>query len=424
MFGWPASSMFYQPDLEQLLAEAVSGQPTITVRPGYEVTDVRPDGEGANVRAAGPGGTGADVRAQWVIGCDGAEQPRPVAGGPGCPRPELPGSVADRRRLTGRAGPLVAAEYPGLRSGPADHGGVRGVRGRRRFEFMRLPSDRDDDFGTAASAWRLLEPWGLTPANAALERHATYTFAARLVGEWRRGRVLVAGDAAHQMPPFACEGLRSGLRDAASRPGLAAPLRAPARQAPETLLDSYGAERGPQVRAEIDFSVELGKIICVLDPAEAAARDENFLPIGEAGPVPVPDRPPLGAEGLLLPGDPHAGKLALQAPVGMDGQAHRLDDVTSGSWVLLGQSADPAATLPAGLAHWWATLGGRSFQVTAGGPVDDRTGAYGRWFGSLEREIVLIRPDAYIFGTATAPDGAVGLTEALRAALTGSPWPR
>ena len=53
--GWPASSMFYQPDLEQLLAEAVSGQPTIAVRPGHEVTDVRPDGEGAYVRAAGPG---------------------------------------------------------------------------------------------------------------------------------------------------------------------------------------------------------------------------------------------------------------------------------------------------------------------------------------------------------------------------------
>lgn len=134
-------------------------------------------------------------------------------------------------------------------------------------------------------------------------------------------------------------------------------------------------------------------------------------------------RPDAGS-GRRRPPDPHAGKLALQAPVGLAGHAHRLDDVTSGSWVLLGQSADPAATLPAGLAHWWATLGGRSFQVTAGGPVDDRTGAYGRWFGSLERDIVLIRPDAYIFGTATAPDGAAGLAEALRAALAGSPRPR
>ena len=415
--GWPASSMFYQPDLEQLLAEAVSGQPTIAVRPGHEVTDVQPDGEGAQVRAAGPGGADLGVRARWVIGCDGADsRVRSLAGldvldlhyqaqwlivdvSPAEPVPWSPLNI----QVCDPARPTTA---------------VSGGPGRRRFEFMRLPSDRDDDFGTAATAWRLLEPWGLTPANAALERHATYTFAARLVEEWRRGRMLVAGDAAHQMPPFAGQGLCSGLRDAASlawRLHLVLP-----GQAPETLLDTYGAERGPQVRAEIDFSVELGKIICVLDPAEAAARDENFLPIGQAGPVPLPDRPPLGP-GILLRGDPHAGKPALQAPVGLDGQAHRLDDVTSGSWVLLGQSADPAATFPAGLAHWWASLGGRSFQVTAGGPVDDRTGAYGRWFGSLERDIVLIRPDAYIFGTATAPDGATGLADALRAALAGPP---
>jgi 2-polyprenyl-6-methoxyphenol hydroxylase-like FAD-dependent oxidoreductase len=413
--GWPASSMFYQPDLEQLLAEAVSGQPAITVRPGHEVTDVGPDGEGAcYVRAAGPGGA-ADVRARWVIGCDGADsRVRSLAA------LEVLDLHYQAQWLIVDVSPAEPARWSPLNVQVCDPGrpttAVSGGPGRRRFEFMRLPSDRDGDFGTAATAWRLLEPWHLTPANAALERHAIYTFAARLAEEWRRGRMLVAGDAAHQMPPFAGQGLCSGLRDAAS---LAWRLHLVlAGQAPEILLDTYGAERGPQVRAEIDFSVELGKIICVLDPAEAAARDENFLPIGQAGPVPLPDRPPLGP-GILVPGDPHAGKLALQAPVGLDGQVCRLDDVTSGNWVLLGQSADPAATLPAGLARWWASLGGRSFQVTAGGPVDDRTGAYGRWFGSMERDIVLIRPDAYIFGTAAAPDGATGLADALRAALAG-----
>jgi 3-(3-hydroxy-phenyl)propionate hydroxylase len=279
---------------------------------------------------------------------------------------------------------------------------------------MRLPGDHDD-FGSPATAWRLLEPWGFTPANAVLERHARYTFGARLTDPWRRGRMLVAGDAAHQMPPFAGQGLCSGLRDAAS---LAWRLHlVMAGQAPGTLLDTYGTERGPQVQAEIDFSVELGKIICVLDPAEAAARDENFLPIAEAGPMPVPDRPPLGP-GVLVPGDPHAGKLALQAPVGRDGSPGRLDDIAGGRWVLLGQSADPADTLPGELARWWGSLGGRSFRVAANGPVDDRTGAYGRWFGSLERDIVLVRPDAYIFGTA-GPAGAAGLVDALRSALAG-----
>ena len=196
--GWPASSMFYQPDLEQLLAEAVSGQPTITVRPGHEVTDVEPDSEGAYyVRAAGPGGA-ADVRARWVIGCDGADsRVRSLAG------LDVLDLDYQAQWLIVDVSPAEPTRWSPLNIQVCDPArpttAVSGGPGRRRFEFMRLPSDRDDDFGTAASAWRLLQPWGLTPANAALERHATYTFAARLVEKWRRGRMLVAGDAAHQI---------------------------------------------------------------------------------------------------------------------------------------------------------------------------------------------------------------------------------
>jgi 2-polyprenyl-6-methoxyphenol hydroxylase-like FAD-dependent oxidoreductase len=413
--GWPASNMFCQPDLERLLTEAVSGQPTIRVRPGHEVCDVVADGESAGVRATDPGGAPVDVRARWVIGCDGADSRiRRLAGlGTIDLHYQAEWLIVDVQPAEPvRWSPLNVQVCDPARPTTAVSGGP----GRRRFEFMRLPGD-SADFGSAATAWRLLEPWSLTPANAVLERHALYTFGARLADRWRLGRVLLAGDAAHQMPPFAGQGLCSGLRDAAS---LAWRLHLVlAGQAPEALLDSYGTERGTQVQAEIDFSVELGKIICVLDPAEAAARDENFLPLAAAGPMPLPDRPPLGL-GILRPGDPHAGKLALQAQVGRDGSRQRLDEVTGGGWALLGQSADPAAALPGELARWWASLGGRSLHVAAGGPVDDSTQAYGQWFGSLERDTVLVRPDAYIFGTAAGPGGAAGLVDGLRAALAGS----
>ena len=413
--GWPASSMFHQPDLERLLAEAVGRQPGVRVRTGHDVRDVVTAAEGVSVRADGPGGVRAEVRARWVVGCDGADSRiRPLAG------LEVTDHHYQAEWLIVDVRPAEPARWSPLNVQVCDPArpttAVSGGPGRRRFEFMRLPGDPQDGFDSPSTAWRLLEPWGLTPANAVLERHALYTFGARLVDRWRRGRLLVAGDAAHQMPPFAGQGLCSGLRDAAN---LAWKLDLVlAGRAPETLLDSYGTERGSQVRPEIDFSVELGKIICVLDPAAAEARDLDFAPLAEAGPVPLPDRPPLGA-GLLLPGDPHAGKVALQAPVSRDGSPDgiRLDDATGGGWVLLGYGSDPAGELPAGLGRWWASLGGRCFQLTPDGELRDSTGAYGGWFGVLERDTVLIRPDSYLFGTAAGPGAARGLVDALRSAL-------
>ncbi len=406
--GWPASNMFHQPDLERLLTEAIDAQPSVRLRTSCEVREVTVGKDAVVVDDR--------VRARWVIGCDGADS---------CVRGLAGLEVSD---LDYQAEWLIVDVVPGdpVRWSPlniqvCDPGrpttAVSGGPGRRRFEFMRLPSDSVDGFDSVTTAWRLLEPWGLDPANAVLERHARYTFGARLVERWRHGRLLVAGDAAHQMPPFAGQGLCSGLRDAA---GLAWRLDLVlSGRAPDALLDGYGAERGAQVRAEIDFSVELGKIICVLDPDAAAMRDRDFAPLAEAGLAPLPDRPPL-VSGLLLPGDPQAGQLALQAPVGPAAASRRLDDVTGGGWVLLGYGSDPADGLTGDLASWWAGLGGYCLALGPGELGQDSTGAYQRWFATLERDTVLIRPDSYVFGTAAGPGAAAGLIGALRAALGGA----
>ena len=110
------------------------------------------------------------------------------------------------------------------------------------------------------------------PDNARIERHAVYTFQARVAERWQDGRVFLAGDAAHLMPPFAGQGMCSGIRDAAN---LAWKLDLVLTgRAARALLATYEEERRPSAVAAIDFSIELGKVICVPDPAEAAARDE------------------------------------------------------------------------------------------------------------------------------------------------------
>src|SRR6185436_13246372 len=131
------------------------------------------------------------------------------------------------------------------------------------WEFMRLPGEPIADLNREATAWQLLAPWGMTPDTATLERHAVYTFQARWVDRWRRGRLLLAGDAAHQMPPFAGQGMCSGMRDAAN---LAWKLDLVLRgRASESILDTYASERTVQVRATVEFSIELGRVICVPD---------------------------------------------------------------------------------------------------------------------------------------------------------------
>jgi resorcinol 4-hydroxylase (NADPH) len=290
---------------------------------------------------------------------------------------------------------------------------VSGGPGRRRWEFMALPGESLHTL--IDRAWELLEPWDVTPEVARIERQAVYTFAARMAESWSIDRLVVAGDAAHQMPPFAGQGLCSGLRDVAN---LAWKLDAVlAGLANPDLLDAYGRERAPQVRAAIAFSVELGQVICISDPAEARDRDQAMVgAAAESGPVLPPAPPPIGP-GVTLAGDANAGQLAVQGVVAYRGRQGRFDDVVGRGWVLLCAEANPLAGVDPALSLWWTELGGTAVHVGPGASVDDVEGTYAEWFSTLGAGAVLQRPDFYVFGTAADRAGAAALLGAARAAL-------
>jgi 2-polyprenyl-6-methoxyphenol hydroxylase-like FAD-dependent oxidoreductase len=414
--GWPEANMFSQPDLERALDARARALPSVEVHRASEVVDVRPGHADVALVVARPEGEQREVRATWVVGCDGANS---------LVRRHLGATVTDlgfffdwlivdvvpreRRAWTPINWQLCDPARPTTL--------VSGGPGRRRWEFMRLPGEDLAQLNSEATAWRLLAPWGMTPDTASLERHAVYTFQARWVDRWRSGRLLLAGDAAHQMPPFAGQGMCSGIRDAAN---LAWKLDLVLRGlAPGALLDTYPTERISQIRQVIQFSIELGKVICVSDPAEAAARDAAMVAAAkDRGPTPPLPTPAIGP-GLLLEGDPLAGHLCLQAEVRHGGAAGRFDDVVGRGFTLLSPAGDPASFLPSDLAAFFASLGGRSAHVAPGGPVDDVNGTYARWFADKGVAVVLQRPDFHIFGTAPAVDGSAALVDRLRSALAG-----
>jgi hypothetical protein len=207
----------------------------------------------------------------------------------------------------------------------------------------------------------------------------------------------------------------SGIRDAAN---LAWKLDCIlAGHATDALLATYASERIPHVRQVIQFSIELGKVICVSDPAQAAARDAAMIAAARANGLTPPPPPPTIGPGCLLDGDPHAGHLAPQGLVGCAGANGRFDDVVGRGFALLSPAADPAMLLPPNGAAFFRSLGGVSAHVAPGGPVDDTQGTYAKWFTDHRVGVALQRPDFHIFGSAPTIDGTATLVESLQRML-------
>jgi 2-polyprenyl-6-methoxyphenol hydroxylase-like FAD-dependent oxidoreductase len=411
--GWPRSSMFCQPELEALLDRRARALPGVEVRRGVEVTGLTDEGDAVAVRTSGPGADPAGTeRARYVVGCDGANST--IRGLVGAPVRDLgffhDWLIVDVLLHDGRVfDPINLQVCDPVRPTTAVSGGP----GRRRWEFMRLPHERRDTLDREDAAWRLLAPWDVSPANATLERHAIYTFQARWVERWRAGRVLLAGDAAHQMPPFAGQGLCAGLRDAANlawKLGLVLDGHAGA-----ALLDTYGDERAPHVAAVIGLSMELGEIICVPDAAQAAARDATMLAARRDDEITEP--PPLPAldGGVCHPASPHAGRLFVQGDVTAGGRRVRFDDHAGAGWRLVARP-DIARSDP-GLSAWFERIGGSVVRVGDGGDVGDPEGTYDAWFAGHQAVAALQRPDFHLYGTAADAAGVVDLLGHLRRTL-------
>jgi 2-polyprenyl-6-methoxyphenol hydroxylase-like FAD-dependent oxidoreductase len=393
--GWPFSSMFCQPQLEAALEARAHALPTVEIRRGVAVDSLVQHRDQVTVGC----GSSASIRARYVVGCDGANS---------MVRDLLDIAVDDRGFFYDWLIVDVILDQPrvfdpiNLQICDPDRPttAVSGGPGRRRWEFMRLPDESRHELGREDTAWKLLETWDVHPGNARIERHAVYTFQARVAERWQDRRVFLAGDAAHLMPPFAGQGMCSGVRDAANL-AWKLDLVLTGRAAPE-LLATYEQERRPGAVAAIDLSIELGKVICVPDPAEAAARDEAMAAVVTDEVSEVPGQPGL-ASGLVHPHAPLAGELFPQANLG----GRWFDDVHGAGWRLV--TDDPAAAdLDATLVEWFATIGGAVIEV------DDTAPELTAWFGQHGVRWALQRPDFHIYGTATDVTSSAELVGHLR----------
>jgi 3-(3-hydroxy-phenyl)propionate hydroxylase len=394
--GWGSGYMFHQPGLETALRGAVATAPTAQTSLGWRFDSFTQDADGVTVGVTTPEGP-KTIRARYLVGCDGASSPVREAMGGGLFDFQFdePWLVVDARVLPGARTPEInlqicdpARPTTCVLSGP----------GRHRWEFMMLPGEAPDAMLNDAVIEGLIAPWDCGPLE--IERKAVYRFHGLAAERWRLGRVLLAGDSAHQMPPFAGQGMCSGLRDAAN---LAWKLEAIlAGRAGESLLDSYQAERDPHVRALIQLAIGMGRVVCTLDRDAAAARDAGMLAARAGGAPPLPPaRPAPFADGCILAGSLAAGELFPQPTSGSAANRLRMDDLLGPeAWLITRQ---PIAAAPDGVRV--VDLG-----IEALAPFRD---ALDTWLTHRQAEAVLVRPDRYVFGTGAPADLAQAWTMAL-----------
>lgn len=389
--GWCFSYMFNQPGLERALRKRLNEIPAIDVELGEEFVSLsQRRGRVEVVLRNVEKDTTRSLSSRFLVGCDGAWSPVREALGIALEdlRFDEPWLVVDTIPSDPTYAPSAnvqicdpARPTTSIAMGP----------GRHRWEFMLLPGEETDDVLAPGFAEALLEPWGV---DVEVERKAVYTFHGLVAEQWSRGCVFLAGDAAHQMPPFAGQGMCSGIRDAAN---LAWKLEAVVRAtATARLLDSYQEEREPHVRAFVDLAIAMGRVVCILDPAQAAKRDAHMLRTGEFPPS-AKSQParPVDIE-TSRDADPLAGTPFPQFRESAGEREALSDDVLGRGAVIIHRGAlgSEAADCPASL---------RSVDVDAddGAPFDHDIA---RWLEAQQVEAVIVRPDRYVFGSGEAQE--------------------
>jgi len=365
--GHPKLATFYQPELEGALRRRALRYSGIRAALGVALTGVVESADGVTA-TLDAGGSTCTVRARYLVGADGANSlVRQLIG------QQFEGQTYSEDWLVvdarGVSQPIDHVEFNCDYRRPVPHMTAPGDR--ERWEFMLRPGETRAEMESDERIGQLLTPWG-KPEDMTIERKAVYRFHARSAKAFSKGRIFLAGDAAHITPPFIGQGLVAGLRDAANLTWkMAWVLHG---RASERILESYDEERRPHAKAMIDLARLMGRLVMPRSAAVALLTHGLMRLVRLAPPLrryfdDLGIKPKnVFARGLFVPGRT-CSKLVRGGsfPQGWvrepDGRVHLSDDALGSTLTLIGFGRDAGAMLDAATSRDFVSRGGKMVQI-------------------------------------------------------------
>jgi 3-(3-hydroxy-phenyl)propionate hydroxylase len=390
--GWRDMAFFDQPELEAMLRDLVAKDNRIDVLIGHEVTAIEQDADEVVLRSrAGAEEGEVEHHASFAVGCDGASSfvreaigiewqslgydqdwlVLDVVQGPDANLPLVTMQVCDPARLI----TYVCVKDP-----------------NRRWEFQLVEGETREEMLRPEKIQELLDPW-TAAENYEVRRAAVYQFHAATADRWQVGRVFLAGDAAHQTPPFLGQGLNAGFRDAVNL-GWKIPLVL-AGVCDARLLESYFAERDAHARDLVEWAVAIGQLMEILAAREAGLPDP-YPADQSSGYGQGRTAPPLRGGVLLTEqrlGSEPVGEMLRQPTVrDENGSTCRIDEIFGPGFAVVGRTSGDVKMGPEAMAVL-ERLGGRAVSLEG---LDVVEGEMDQVFES--HPVVVLRPDRYVFG--------------------------
>lgn len=464
-FGWGRKHGFIQPAVDRALFEGLARFDNVQVLFGHRVEEVAETADGVTATAlvAGPDGTVQErlFTAQYLVGCEGGKSPTRKR-----LRTSFDGeSPATRWLVVDVNNDPLGTPNVFLGADPKrPYVSIGLPHAVRRWEFMLHDHETEDQVTDPDYVNALLKDHVPDPAQLSFIRRRVFTHHGRVAGTFRKGRQLVAGDAAHLMPVWMGQGWNSGMRDATNLGWKLASVLS--GQAGDDLLDTYTSERREHAKAMVDLSLTFGKIIKITNPLLAAGRDAassvlNLFPSVKSYFSDMKFKPmPRYTHGVLAdPGNRTPGRAAARiagtlipvrtansrvSPVGVQfpqprvnfrhGHNVLLDDAIGNWWSVIVWGNSPKDVLPEESLEKLNALGAKLVCIlpetqrewaekSMGEDVlvlGDSTGRMKKWFDDRPTPLVFLRPDRFVAGACLTQDGPATL-DAILASMSFNP---